>query len=97
MSDATLFELPSPEESTSAAPRRAEETRVVRPMRNQLQWAAVDLESLLPQGHRARAIWGFLEELDLSPFYKSVKAVVDGPGRPTTDPRCCWRCGSWPQ
>ncbi len=87
MSDATLFELPSPEESTSRSPRRALETRVVRPKREQLQWAAVDLESLLPQDHRARAIWGFLEELDLSPFYKSIKAVVDGPGRPTTDPQ----------
>ena len=87
VSDATLFELPSPEKSRASAPRRAEETRVVRPMRNQLQWAAVDLDSLLPQDHRARAIWGFLEELDLSAFYGSIKAVVDGPGRPMTDPR----------
>ena len=87
MSDATLFELPPCEESTPSAPRRAEETRVVRPMREQLRWAAVDLESTLPQDHRARAIWGFLEEMDLSAFYESIKAVADGPGRPTTDPQ----------
>ncbi len=87
MSEKTLFEMPALQESAPSAPRRAEETRVVRPKREQLQWAAVDLESLLPQDHRARAIWGFLEKLDLSPFYKSIKAVVDGPGRPTTDPQ----------
>ncbi len=56
-------------------------------MRNQLQWAAVDLESTLPQDHRARAIWSFLDGMDLSAFYGSIKAVVDGPGRPTTDPQ----------
>ena len=59
MSDATLFELPPCEESTPSAPRRAEETRVVRPMREQLRWAAVDLESTLPQDHRARAMGFF--------------------------------------
>ena len=87
MNDATLFELPVAEERASSAARRPEEVRVLRPKREQLQWAPLDLESLLPQDHRARAIWGFLEKLDLSGFYESIKAVVDGPGRPTTDPQ----------
>ena len=56
-------------------------------MRHQLEWAAVDLESLLPQEHPARGIWGFVERLDLSAFYEPIKAVVNRPGRPTTDPQ----------
>ena len=59
---------------------------MLRPKREQLQWAAVDLESLVPLDHPARAIWGFLEKLDLSAFYEPIKAVVDRPGRPTADP-----------
>jgi transposase len=42
---------------------------------------------MLSQDHPARAIWGLLDELDLSGFYSSIKAVLDGPGRPTTDPQ----------
>ena len=57
------------------------------PVRNQLEWAVVDLESRLPQEHRARVIWSFLERLDLSAFYAPVKAVENRPGRPTTDPK----------
>ena len=87
MSEEMLFELPAREERPAPAPTEPAEARVLRPMREQLQWAPVDLESLVPQEHPARAIWGFLEELDLSAFYGSIKAVVDRPGRPTTDPQ----------
>ena len=86
MSEGTLFELPACEEGASSAPTGPKEARVLRPKREQLQWAAVDLESLVPLDHPARAIWGFWEKLDLSAFYEPIKAVVDRPGRPTTDP-----------
>lgn len=87
MSEGTLFELPASEESPVDRPTGPDEARVLRPMRDQLQWAPVDLESLVPQEHPARAIWGFLEELDLSAFYEPIRAVVSRPGRPTTDPQ----------
>lgn len=70
-----------------ALPTRPEAARVVRPMRHQIEWAPRDLDAVLPEGHRARAIWGLLERLDLSAFYAAIKAVVDGPGRPASDPR----------
>ena len=57
------------------------------PVRQQLQWVPRDLEEAVSQGHPARAIWGLLENLDLSCFYGSIKAVVNRPGRPTTDPQ----------
>ncbi len=87
MSEGTLFELPPGEEREPRPSTRPEEARVLRPVREQLQWVARDLEATLPQEHPARAIWGFLEELDLRGFYGSIKAVLDRPGRPTTDPK----------
>ena len=98
MSEGTLFELPACEERPTPAPTGREDARVLRPMRQQLQWAPVDLESLVPQDHPARAIWGFLEKLDLSAFYEPIKAVVDRPGRPTTDPQvllALWLLALW--
>ena len=87
MSEGTLFELPPPKEPRGAPPTRPEEARVLRPDRQQLQWMPVDVEAAVAQDHPARAIWGLLEELDLSAFYGPIKAVVDRPGRPTTDPQ----------
>ena len=98
MSEGTLLELPACEERPTPAPTGREDARVLRPMRQQLQWAPVDLESLVPQDHPARAIWGFLEKLDLSAFYEPIKAVVDRPGRPTTDPQvllALWLLALW--
>lgn len=87
MKKGTLFELPEPQERAATPPTRPEEARVVRPERRQLQWVARDLEGVVPQDHPARAIWGVMEKLDLSAFYGSIKAVLDRPGRPTTDPK----------
>ena len=87
MSEATLFEFPASEEKKIGSATLPEDARVLRPIRQQLQWAAVDLEAQVPEDHAARAIWGFLDKLDLSAFYGDIKAVADRPGRPTTDPQ----------
>jgi transposase len=87
MTEPTLFELPPIEEQTPAPPTRPEEARVLKPNRQQIQWLPRHLDAMLAQDHPARAIWGFLEDLDLTGFYRSIKAVLDRPGRPTTDPR----------
>jgi transposase len=87
MAEATLFELPATQEPGPGLPTRPEAARVLRPVRQQLQWVPRDLEAAVPEDHPARAIWNLLENLDLSAFYGSIKAVLDGPGRPTTDPQ----------
>ena len=87
MIEPTLFELPPTEERGPAPPTRPEEARVLKPVRQQLQWVPRDLEVEVSQDHAARAIWGLLENLDLSAFYGPIKAVLDGPGRSTTDPQ----------
>ncbi len=87
MTEPTLFELPAMEERAPARPTRREEARVLRPVRQQLQWLPRNLDEALAEDHSARAIWGLLEKLDLSAFYGSIKATLDRPGRPTTDPQ----------
>ena len=61
--------------------------RVIGPDRAQLRWDMVDLESQLPEDHRARLVWTFVEGLDLRAFYARIKARDDVAGRPATDPR----------
>lgn len=87
MVERTLFELPEARERPPSPPTRREDARVVRPVRTQTEWAPRNLDAALPEDHPARAVWSFLERLDLSTFYESIKAVVDRPGRPATDPQ----------
>ena len=87
VAEETLFELPDPEPSKPEGPTRPQQARVLRPVRNQIEWVARDLDATLPEDHAARAIWAFLERLDLSPFYASIKSVMGRAGHPATDPR----------
>src|SRR6266542_6540564 len=80
-------ERTDPPAAPSARPTRPEEARLARPVRNQTEWMPRELDALLPADHPARAIWAFLERLDLSSFYAAIKAVADRPGRPASDPR----------
>ena len=61
--------------------------RVIGPDRAQLRWDMVDLESQLPDDHRARLIWAFVVGLDLREFYDRIKARDATAGRPATDPQ----------
>jgi transposase len=45
-----------------------------------------DLDSLLAANHPARAVWEVLQRLDLSGFYARIKATLERPGHPATDP-----------
>jgi transposase len=50
-------------------------------------WRPVDLEGLLPEDHRARIVWAYVEGLDLTPLYQPIQAVEGEAGRPATDPK----------
>lgn len=60
--------------------------RVVMPNRKQLEFRASDLESLLPEGHRARLVWGFVERCDLSVLYEGIKSREGTAGRDAIAP-----------
>lgn len=68
-------------------PTRPEQARVARPVRGQVEWEARNLDELLPRDHPARIIWALLERVDLAPFYARMRALIDRPGRPASDPR----------
>lgn len=84
-----LFPLSGPEtESKPPEPAAGKgKPRLVYPNRSQVELRAVDLESLLPEDHPARAVWAFVETLDLTPLHEKVQAVEGGAGRPAIDPR----------
>lgn len=60
--------------------------RVQKPNRNQLELRPSDLESLLPEGHRARIVWGYVERQDMTGLYAGIKAVEGGVGRAAIAP-----------
>src|SRR5262245_57878878 len=60
--------------------------RLQRPERHQLGWQALELDGLIPLEHRARAVWEYVEGLDLSAFEEDLRAVEGHAGRPAIDP-----------
>ena len=55
--------------------------------RQQMSWRAVDVEHLISEDHRARAIWTLVGRLDLSRFYEDIGSRVEEGGRPACDPQ----------
>ena len=55
--------------------------------REQIELQPCDLEALLPPGHAARLVWRFVEGLDLSAFYATIRAREGRAGRPPIDPK----------
>jgi len=66
---------------TPGAPRLREANRT------QVCLRPVDLEGLLPEEHRARIVWAYVEGCDLTPLYQQIQAVEGEAGRPATDPK----------
>jgi transposase len=61
--------------------------RIARAVRDQIELVPQSLEDRVAVDHPARAIWALLERLELGAFYTRIRAAVDGPGRPASDPR----------
>lgn len=67
--------------------------RLERADRSQIRLEAVDLEALVPAGHRVRSVWAFVAGLDLRPLHAAVKSRDGQAGRPAIDPAilvCLW-------
>jgi transposase len=54
--------------------------------RRQVEFQQSCLDDLLGADHRAREVWAYVEELDLSSFYGRVRTTVQASGRPAIDP-----------
>jgi transposase len=55
--------------------------------RNQVELRYCALDSLLPDDHPARAVWAYVEGLDLTGLLRKIKAVEGQAGAAATDPR----------
>lgn len=92
---AGLFEdLPQPSvaqvqqaQAKAASKRDQGAPRLLQPNRSQIELRASDLESLLPEDHRARLVWGYVVRQDLSKLFEAVKARGSNAGRAAIDPR----------
>jgi transposase len=76
-----------PEQIGPARPEPPPAPRLREAQRDQIALRVVDLEGLLPPDHPARAVWAFVEQLDLSPLLDAIKAREGEPGHPPPDPQ----------
>ena len=88
-SDPRLFECPEPVAVPVSEPQAAPggRPRVQRPERKQIEFQPFSLDELLPADHEARAVWSYVEQLDLSRLYSAIRAVEGVPGRDAIDPK----------
>ena len=55
--------------------------------RGQVEWRPFSLDQLVPEDHRVRLVWRFVEGLDLAPLLAGIKAVEGHAGHAAADPR----------
>jgi len=83
----TLAAQAAPERIGEAAPRlRTAERR-------QVEWRPVSLEELVPDDHRVRAVWRFVEGLDLSALLSPIKSLEGGLATRRRIRASCWLFG----
>lgn len=61
--------------------------RTVEPNRAQLRLVPLDLDRMLADEHPARAVWDYVEVLDLGKFYDVIRSREGSAGRPANDPK----------
>src|SRR5205085_10042540 len=67
--------------------KRSGKRRLAEADRTQVRVLMVDPDGLVPDDDPVRAVWSFVERLDLSAFYEPIKAFEGTPGRPPIDPK----------
>jgi transposase len=81
------MELPKAKPKSQSITTLPEQARLRKPVRNQIEMMLRDLDSMVSEDHPVRAIWEYLQGLNLSAFYSSIRSVLDAPGRPASDPQ----------
>jgi transposase len=88
-SDPRLFECREEPEGATGQPQASAggRPRLQRPERMQIAFQPFSLNELVPPDHEVRAVWDYVERLDLSPLYSAIRAVEGVPGRNPIDPK----------
>lgn len=61
--------------------------RIKKPERMQVEIQMQALDDLLPDDHKARFIWNYVNDLNLADILSKIKSTQTNPGRPAIDPR----------
>jgi transposase len=64
-----------------------QEVRVAKAQRNQVMMHWHSLDQMIRPDHPARWVWRYVESLDLTAFYRDIRAVAGGVGRDAVDPK----------
>lgn len=73
--------FPATDDPASPAPR------FQRAQRRQIEWRPLSLDQLVDADHPVRAVWAFVEQLDLSELYDRIRSVEGRAGAAPIDPR----------
>ena len=65
----------------------AGDARLREPVRDQVELRALDLDSVIGPAHSARAIWDYVQRLDLRSLQEAVRAREHTPGQAPVSPR----------
>src|SRR5260221_1956611 len=84
MAEKSLFEG-LPDQTGPERPRG--KPRVVEPQRDVIELRVVDLDQLVAFDDAVRAVWAYVETLDLSDLYARIEAREGEPGHPAITPK----------
>src|ERR1700694_730155 len=93
MADEQLFEGLPEQERPQAEGRGALRLRV--PERNQIGMQVAAMDDLVSEDHPVRAVWAFVEGLDLSALHDVIKAREGQPGHPPASPELMLALWLW--
>jgi transposase len=82
-----MFERPDEPETLPKKESGNEKPKIRVVDRKQVLIRCVDVEQSIPEDHPARAIWEFVEQMDLKVFYERIESKEGELGRPAIDPR----------
>ena len=84
---AELFpDLPEGAPGRTPPSRELGAQRVLLPNRGQMEFRASELDSLLPESHRARLVWSYVERQPMEAFYAPIKVREGTKGRSAIAP-----------
>lgn len=83
----TLFDIPKHTESEKNTNYSTAKPRLKYAVRNQIETMTNSLDQCLPEDHKARSVWAYVEQFDLSAILVTIKSVESAPGAPAIDPR----------
>ena len=93
MADEELFEDLPEHKTPQAEVRGAPRLRV--PERDQIGMQVAALDDLVSEDHPVRAVWAFVDGLDLSALHEAIKAREGQPGHPPAAPKLMLALWLW--